>query len=108
MELVSLIDDESNKLTLLSTRLLQTAKLEAEEMSVAKDEIVIEDLVTAALSAQSKRMAGHPLEVAVQDHNFPIRGDRDLIYMALVQYLDNAAKYIRRNHGEGGCVGKPF
>ena len=93
MELVSLIDDESNKLTLLSTRLLQTAKLEAEEMSVAKDEIVIEDLVTSALREQSKRMAGHPVEVAVQDHNLTIRGDRDLLSMALVQYLDNAAKY---------------
>ena len=93
MQLVSLIDDESNKLSLLSTRLLQTAKLEAEEMSVAKDEIVIEDLVTSALKEQSKRLAGHPVEVAVQDHKLTICGDRDLLSMALAQYLDNAAKY---------------
>jgi two-component system sensor histidine kinase KdpD len=93
MELVSLVDNESNKLSLLSTRLLQTAKLEAEEMSVGKDEIVVEDLVTAALKEQSKRMAGHTMEVAVPDHRLTIRGDRDLLSMALLQYLDNAAKY---------------
>jgi two-component system sensor histidine kinase KdpD len=93
MELVSLVDDESNKLSLLSTRLLQTAKLEAEEMSVAKDEIVVEDLVTATLKEQSNRMAGHTVEVAVPDRGLTIHGDRDLLSMALMQYLDNAAKY---------------
>jgi two-component system sensor histidine kinase KdpD len=93
MELISLIDDESNKLSLLSTRLLQTAKLEVEELSIAKEEIVVEDLVTIALKEQSKRLAGHPVEVEVPDHNLTIRGDRDLLSMALAQYLDNAAKY---------------
>jgi len=93
MELVALIDDESGKLTSLSTRLLQTAKLEAQELSVAKDEIVVEDLVSSALKEQGKRMSGHPVVVAVPDHNLTIRGDRDLLSMALVQYLDNAAKY---------------
>lgn len=93
MELVSLIDDESNKLSLLSTRLLQTARLEVEELSIAKEEIVVEDLVTTALKEQSKRLAGHPVEVEVPDQNLTIRGDRDLLSMALAQYLDNAAKY---------------
>lgn len=92
-ELVSLIDDESNKLSLLSTRLLQTAKLEAEEMSFAKDQIVVEDLMNSALKEQSRRMAGHPVEVAIKDHKLTICGDRDLLSMALAQYLDNAAKY---------------
>jgi two-component system sensor histidine kinase KdpD len=92
-ELVTLIDDESNKLSLLSTRLLQTAKLEAEELSVDKDEIVVQELVTSALKEQSKRMSGHPVDVAIQDRSLTIQGDRDLLSMALVQFLDNAAKY---------------
>lgn len=92
-ELVTLINDELNKLSLLSTRLLQTAKLEAEEMSVAKDEIRIEELVSTALKEQSKRMSGHAVAVAIQDRSLMVRGDRELLSMALVQYLDNAAKY---------------
>ncbi len=92
-ELVALIDAESSKLSLLSTRLLQTAKLEAEEISIARDEIAVDDLVSTALTEQRGRMSGHPVEVSVPDHSLKIRGDRDLLSMALAQYLDNAAKY---------------
>jgi two-component system, OmpR family, sensor histidine kinase KdpD len=92
-ELVRLVDDELNKLSQLSTRLLQTAKLEADEMSVAKDEIRIEDLVSTALKEQNTRMSGHAVEVAIHDRSLKVRGDRELLSMALVQYLDNAAKY---------------
>jgi len=92
-ELVTLIDDELNKLSLLSTRLLQTAKLEAQEMSIAKDEVRVEELVSTALKEQSKRMSGHPVEFAIHDHSLMVRGDRELLSMALAQYLDNAAKY---------------
>jgi two-component system sensor histidine kinase KdpD len=88
-----MIDDELNKLSLLSTRLLQTAKLEADDLSVGKDEIVVEDLVSGVLRDQNKRLAGHPVEVAIADQSMRIRGDRELLSMALVQYLDNAAKY---------------
>jgi two-component system, OmpR family, sensor histidine kinase KdpD len=92
-DLVALIDDESSKLSLLSNRLLQTAKLEAQDMSIGKDEIVVSELVESALAEQHGRMAGHPVEVAVTDPSLTIRGDRDLLSMALAQYLDNAAKY---------------
>jgi two-component system, OmpR family, sensor histidine kinase KdpD len=92
-ELVALISDETSKLGLLSTRLLQTAKLEAEDLTLAKEEIVIEDLVSAALAEQRGRMSGHPVEIAVPGTPLTVRGDRDLLSMALTQYLDNAAKY---------------
>ncbi|MGD0913262.1 MAG: ATP-binding protein [Terracidiphilus sp.] len=92
-ELVELIEDESSKLSELSTRLLQTAKLEAEKISVAQDEIPVGELVQMALEEQQGRMTGHPVEVAVPDPSLTIRGDKDLLSMALAQFLDNAAKY---------------
>jgi two-component system sensor histidine kinase KdpD len=92
-DLVALIEDELSQLSLLSTRLLQTAKLEAQELNVAKDEIVLEELVSTALEEQRGRMSGHPVEVSVPNPTLTIRGDRDLLSMALTQYLDNAAKY---------------
>ncbi len=92
-ELVGLIEDESNKLGELSTRLLQTAKLEAEKISVAQDEIPVGELVQMALEEQQGRMSGHPVEVAVADPSLTVRGDKDLLSMALAQFLDNAAKY---------------
>jgi len=92
-ELVSLVESEANQLTMLTTRLLQTAKLEAQEMKLTRDEIVVKDLVSGALSEQRGRMTGHPVEVTVSDPLLMIRGDRGLLSMALAQYLDNAAKY---------------
>jgi hypothetical protein len=53
-ELLALVEDEASKLSLLSTRLLQTAKLEADEMSVARDEIAVRDLV----EVRAERAAG--------------------------------------------------
>lgn len=92
-ELVALISDEAKELGLLSTRLLQTAKLEAQELTVAKEEIVVEELLATSLAEQRGRMSGHPVEIAVADPSLAIRGDRELLSMALTQYLDNAAKY---------------
>jgi two-component system, OmpR family, sensor histidine kinase KdpD len=92
-ELAALIDDESVKLIQLSTRLLQTAKLEAQELKVSHDEIVVSDLVQEALEDQQGRLTGHPVEVKVSDSKLTVRGDHELLSMALTQYLDNAAKY---------------
>ena len=93
MRLVSLVEDESQELNLICTRLLKTAKLEAEELSLGKEEIVVGDLVKRALRDQEGRMAGHPVEVEVRDPTLTIHGDSELLSMALIQFLDNAAKY---------------
>ena len=91
--LASLIEEESDQLNLLCTRLLQTAKLEADEFSLGKEDIPVARLVNRVLQQQAGRMDGHPVEVAVPDSNLTIRGDPELLSMALTQFLDNAAKY---------------
>jgi two-component system sensor histidine kinase KdpD len=91
--LVSLVEDESSQLNLLCNRLLRTAKLEPNQLSLGQDEIAVADLVSKVLKEQSPRMAGHPVEVAVADADLTICGDSELLSMALVQFLDNAAKY---------------
>jgi len=93
MKLVSLVEDESRELNLLCTRLLRTAKLEAEELNPAKEEIAVSELVTKVLQDQADRMAGHPVEVSVVDSDLKIHGDSEMLSMALAQFLDNAAKY---------------
>ncbi len=92
-ELAALIEDESRQLSQLSTRLLQTAKLEAQDLNVAHDEIFVGELVAQVLEGQKGRMAGHSVEVKVSNSQLTVRGDRELLLMALTQYLDNAAKY---------------
>jgi two-component system sensor histidine kinase KdpD len=95
-ELVSLVEEESNQLGQLCNRLLQTAKLEAEELSLEKEEIAVGDLVSKAIQKQSGHMGGHAVEVAVPDPALTVRGDCDLLSMAVAQFLDNAVKYSFR------------
>ena len=95
-ELVSLVEEESNQLGQLCTRLLQTAILEAEELSLGKEEIAIGDLVSNALQKQTGHLAGHTVEVAVPDPDITVRGDCELLSTALAQFLENAAKYSFR------------
>ena len=92
-ELVSLVEAETSELGQLSTRLLQTAKLDAEDVNVVRDEIVVADLVSQALQKQSGHLEGHQIEVTVPDPDLSMRGDGDLLSMALTQFLDNAVKY---------------
>ena len=92
-KLVLLVEDESAQLNLLCNRLLKTAKLEADELSLNQEEITVGDLVTKVIEEQSTRMAGHSVELAVADSALRVRGDAEMLSMALVQFLDNAAKY---------------
>jgi two-component system sensor histidine kinase KdpD len=92
-ELVDLVEDESNQLNVLCTRLLRTAQLEADKLSIRKDEIMVSELVARTLEDRRGAMGGHLVEIAIEDPNLTVHGDNELLSMALVQYLDNAAKY---------------
>jgi len=92
-ELAALIGDECTELISLCTRLLQTAKLEAKEFHPGMEELKIGELVSAAVKEQSARLGDHPIDVTVPNGALVVRGDKELLTMAIGQYLDNAAKY---------------
>jgi len=92
-QLVNLVEEESSLLNNLCSRLLQTAKLEAEDLRLRKDKVTVSELVARALRERNGRMEGHPVEVVIEDPEISVRGDGELLAMAVVQYLDNAAKY---------------
>jgi two-component system sensor histidine kinase KdpD len=92
-DLVTLIDEESEKLTNLSTRLLQTAKLEASETRLHKEAVVIPQLIKEILSEHSAQLDGHPAQVSIANQRSTTYGDRELLGTAIMQFVDNAAKY---------------
>jgi two-component system sensor histidine kinase KdpD len=92
-ELVTLIDDESEKLSILSTRLLQTAKLEASETKLRKEAVSIPELIDDLLIKHSDQLDGHPTRVSITNPRCATFGDRELLGTAIMQFVDNAAKY---------------
>jgi two-component system, OmpR family, sensor histidine kinase KdpD len=92
-DLITLIDEESDKLTSLSTRLLQTAKLDASETKLRKEMVVIPQLIDEILAESSVHLSGHPAAVSFSDQRCSTLADRELIATAIAQFVDNAAKY---------------
>jgi two-component system, OmpR family, sensor histidine kinase KdpD len=92
-ELVTLIDEESDKLNTLSTRLLQTARLEASETKLRKETVLIPQLIEEILEEQADQLGGHLAQVSIANQRCATYGDRELLRAAIVQFIDNAAKY---------------
>jgi two-component system sensor histidine kinase KdpD len=92
-DLIGLIDEESDKLTTLSTRLLQTAKLDASETKLRREMVVIPELIGEILSESSLHLSGHLAKVSFSDESCSTLADRELIGTAIAQFIDNAAKY---------------
>jgi two-component system sensor histidine kinase KdpD len=92
-DLSGIVATECTELTSLCTRLLQTAKLEPNQLRPGMDQVRVSDLVSAALKESSGRMGDHNVEIAIERPELTVCGDIGLLSMALAQYLDNAAKY---------------
>jgi two-component system sensor histidine kinase KdpD len=93
VELAELINHEAINLNQLCTRLLQTAKLEASNVTLRTEPVILSKLVKDVVSQLAPALNGHPVELSIQEHDTPMQGDRELLMMILTQYLDNAAKY---------------
>jgi two-component system, OmpR family, sensor histidine kinase KdpD len=92
-DLITLIDEESEKLNALSTRLLQTARLEASETKLHKETVLVPQLIQELLTKHSDQLDGHRAQVSISNPLCAIFGDRELLGTAIMQFIDNAAKY---------------
>ncbi len=92
-ELVTLIDDQAVVLNDLTTRLLQTARLEGGEMNLHPEGIGIGELIDEVVEPFSAQLRNRPTRILVEDPELPVRVDIHLIVMALRQLIDNAIKY---------------
>jgi two-component system sensor histidine kinase KdpD len=92
-ELVQLIDDQSIVLNDLTTRLLQTARLEGAEMHLRNEESSIGELINDVLEPFAGHFNVRPALIVIPDREVPVYGDGSLIVMAVRQLVDNAIKY---------------
>jgi two-component system sensor histidine kinase KdpD len=92
-DLIALIDDEAIRLTELCTRLLKTAKLEAEHVGLETGDVNIQELISEVLAARNHSADDSRVRVTADDPALTVRLDRGLLAMILTQYIDNALKY---------------
>jgi len=92
-ELAQLIESESVRLNELCTRLLLTAKLEADQVGLKTDCVNVGELISEALMSRAAGEILDRIDVAVEDPTLSLWVDRGMVVMILAQYIDNARKY---------------
>jgi two-component system sensor histidine kinase KdpD len=92
-ELVSLINEQADLLNELTTRLLTTARLDADEVTVHAEPFGVAALVEEVIASLSERLATMKVAIDMPDDTLVICCDRRLMTMLLSQYIDNACKY---------------
>jgi two-component system sensor histidine kinase KdpD len=91
-ELVSIIDERATMLSQLTSRLLQTAALEARDIHVRRSNTSISDLLQKVVRQQEEEVRAR-IEIAVPVNLRSDLLDAPMIELALQQLVDNAAKY---------------
>jgi len=91
--LVSLIDVETEKLSRLTTRLLQTSHLDSAEVRLHRQLTPAADIVRDTLANHADQLRSHTVRTSGLDSPAELLLDRNLMVTALSQVVDNAAKY---------------
>jgi two-component system sensor histidine kinase KdpD len=92
-DMVKLIDAEATRLNRLCTRMLRTAKLDANRMDLQAVEVHVKELISEVLSDASFQSARERFRIEAIDPNLTLQVDRSLLATILTQYLNNALKY---------------
>ncbi len=92
-ELLSAIDEETDRLTLMVSNLLDLSRIEGGALRPRKDWYDADELIADVQTRLAGRMENHPLTVAIEPDLPPLRFDYIQIAQVLVNLLENAVKY---------------
>jgi K+-sensing histidine kinase KdpD len=92
-ELFEVIEEESDRLNHFIQGMMDLAKLQAGEITLASRNIAPEEMVEDALLRAGPLLDGHPVEVAIASGLPSPKVDPRLISQVIFTLLENAAKY---------------
>jgi two-component system, OmpR family, sensor histidine kinase KdpD len=92
-ELVDAICDEAERLERLVANLLDMTRLESGALSLKRDWVPVDELVSSALTRLEARLGDRPVHVSLSEDLPLVHVDPVLFEQLLVNLLENAAKY---------------
>jgi two-component system sensor histidine kinase KdpD len=92
-ELLTVINEESDRLNRLVGEAVEMAQLDAREVKLEMRILPIEDAIDAAMNEAKNVTASHPIEVRLPERLPPVVMDLNWIRKVLQHLLENAAKY---------------
>jgi two-component system, OmpR family, sensor histidine kinase KdpD len=91
--LVTLIDQQATHLAEITTRLLRTAKFDNASLRLKQKPVDVAELVRESLAESKGQFVLPAVDITPTSDPVVAFADRHLLKMALIQLLDNAAKY---------------
>jgi two-component system sensor histidine kinase KdpD len=92
-ELLSIIEEETDRLNRLISEILQMARLEAGKLRLNREPIAAAELIARAVQSSQQLVNGRVLDLRLAPGLPPVSADEDLAQTVLRHLLDNAAKY---------------
>jgi two-component system, OmpR family, sensor histidine kinase KdpD len=92
-ELLTIIDEECDRLNHLVEEAGEMAKLEAGEIALDLAATPVEEIIEAALAHCKSALAGRQVDLRISPNLPLVRADRERAKEALVQLIDNASLY---------------
>jgi two-component system sensor histidine kinase KdpD len=92
-ELVSIIDEEADRLSLLVTEAVRMAQIDAGKVRLQKAALTVKGLVSQVLNQFALLLEGRAVTIDLPETLPPVFADPELVSLALRQLVDNALKY---------------
>ena len=92
-ELATIIDEETDRLSLLVTDAVRLSQIDAGKVRLDRRPLSVKDLVGRVLDQFKPRFEDRDVELAIGDDLPPVSADADLVALALRQLIDNGLKY---------------
>jgi two-component system sensor histidine kinase KdpD len=103
-ELLTIVDQEAERLSRLVTEATRVARIEAGKIQVNREWHSVNELIRDILAQMEAQFDGRRLDLSIAESLPPVFVDADLIQLALRQLVDNALKYSpRRSAIQIGC-----
>src|SRR5258705_21388 len=96
-ELLTIIDEDGDRLNHLIEEAGEMAKLEAGELALDLAPVGVDEIIEAALAHCKSALAGRQVEHRINPNLPPVRADLERAKEALVQLIDNANLYSPGN-----------
>jgi two-component system, OmpR family, sensor histidine kinase KdpD len=92
-ELLTIIDEETDRLNQLAAEVIAMARIEAGKLHLERRGVALDELVSGALSELDPAWKGRPLDLEIAPDLPMVDADPEFIQQVLKQLLDNALKY---------------
>ena len=92
-ELVTMIQNEVEHLSALTTQALETARMDESRIKIRRERIPLKSFLQSDWQRLAQGLRDHGLQIDAEKAVRFVWADRKLLQMALAQFLDNASKY---------------